>query len=98
MGLRRRPDITTAPFIDGSTVLYDPRASAAYALNASAALVWTALDGSGARDAIVSRLADVYDASADVIARDTDACLAHLASLGLLEPIRDANADRDASA
>ncbi|MGI8915343.1 MAG: PqqD family protein [Chloroflexota bacterium] len=42
--LVRHPDISTFP-LDDDLVLYDARDGAAHVLNATAALVWTAVDG-----------------------------------------------------
>lgn len=83
---RRRSDVRRETLPDGSAVLYDPCTEMTYAITASAALVWEACDGVATRAAITARLAEVYDAPSEVIARDVDALLDHLGEAGLLEP------------
>jgi hypothetical protein len=83
--LRRRLDVRCEPLPDGSAVLYDPVAETAYAISESAALVWELCDGAHTATAIGGELAAVYDAPADVIARDVAALLDRLLELGLLE-------------
>lgn len=83
--LRRRGDVRCEPLPDGSAVLYDPEAETAYAISESAALVWELCDGAHSATAIGQELATVYDAPADVIARDVDALLRRFQELGLLE-------------
>jgi len=89
---RRRFEVRCEPLPDGSAVLYDPRTETAYAISASAALVWELCDGAHPATAIGAELAAVYDAPADVIARDVAALLDRFQELGLLE-----RAGRDAA-
>jgi hypothetical protein len=89
---RRRPDVRVERLPDGSAVLFDPRTQMTYAVTASAALVWETCDGVATPTDIAGRLADVYDAASDVIARDVDALLAHFREIGLLEPAAGAGA------
>jgi hypothetical protein len=83
---RRRPNIRLERLPDGSGVLYDPQNAMTYAVTASAVLVWEACDGTHSALAITERLAGVYDAPHEQIARDVAALLAHLDGLGLFEP------------
>lgn len=80
-----RPDVRCTPLPDGSAVLYDPATETAYAISESAALVWELCDGAHGAAAITEELATVYDAPADIIARDVAALLDRLLELGLLE-------------
>jgi hypothetical protein len=77
---------------DGSAVLFDPLTQMAYAVSASAALVWETCDGVCTPSEIAEHLAGVYDPPEDVITRDVDALLAHLRELGLLEAGSEAGA------
>ena len=81
---RRRPDVRAEVLPDGSMALYDPCTRVAYALNASATLVWQACDGTCATTSISDGLSAVYDAPPDVIAGDVAALLHDLTRLGLL--------------
>lgn len=84
----RRSDVRAERLPDGSGMLYDPAAQMAYAISASALLVWERYDGGCAPSVIVEELGQVYEAPSDRIARDVDALLQRLAELGLLEHAR----------
>jgi hypothetical protein len=84
---RRRDDVLTEFFPDGSGLVFDPRCERAYSLTTSAAIVWQACDGAHTTDAMAEELVAVYEAPADVIAVDVRALLEHLSEIGLLEPV-----------
>ena len=85
----RRGDVRSERLPDGSGMLFDPRTGVAYAITASAVLVWDACDGAHSLTAIVDQLAEVYEAPAEIIARDVPALLHDLCGRGLLEPAPD---------
>src|SRR5215831_18738794 len=82
---RRRSEIRADPLPDGSAVLFDPRTEMAYAITTSATLVWEACDGRHSTAAIVESLMALYDAPSEVISRDVQALLQHLAACDLLQ-------------
>lgn len=82
---RRRLDVESEILPDGSMVLYDPIIATAYPISESAALVWDACDGRNTTEAIVERLADVYDAPTERIGRDVRTLLTDFVNHGLLE-------------
>lgn len=82
---RRRPGVRVESLPDGSAVLYDPTTSMAYAITASAAQIWEWCDGAHDPAAMVAGLAELYDAPAEVIARDVAALIARLRAAGLFE-------------
>jgi hypothetical protein len=84
---RRRPDVLTEFYPDGSGLLFDPRQDRAYSLTASAAIIWQTCDGAHTTDAMAEVLVAVYDAPANVIEDDVSAMLEQLFETGLLEPV-----------
>lgn len=57
--LIRAGDLTERS-IDGELVIYDPARQKVHALNATAAFIWNALDGSRGLDVIVALLSERY--------------------------------------
>lgn len=84
---RCRQDVHAERLPDGSAVLFDPSQGMAYPLTASAALVWDGCDGGCSVDELVDRVAERYDAPAEVIAADVALLLNDLGQKGLLEPV-----------
>jgi hypothetical protein len=88
----RRSDVEWVE-LDGEAVLYDPRAHTLHRLNASAATVWRACDGTAAPDQITRAIEDGYSGSRGSIAPDVSDVIAQFRRLGLLErPGEDAAA------
>ena len=82
--LARRPDVEWTE-LDGETVLYDPRANMMHSLNASAAAVWVACDGTAAADEIVRAMETDYSGDRSEIARDVRAIIERFRRQGLLD-------------
>ena len=74
--LAHRSSLRALPLPDGGLTLYASEGSTAYVMNASAAQVWSSIDGRTRLALIVERLrrahADVGDVSADVARIATD--------------------------
>jgi hypothetical protein len=72
--------------LDREAVLYDPRARTLHRLNAPAAAVWTACDGSATAEEISRALKGAYrEPSAAAIEDDVRALIARFRRLNLLE-------------
>ncbi len=72
-----------APLLD-RTVLYDTVSETAHVLNASAALVWEACDGSTTVAELAAEVAEITGAAAPTVAADINGYLADLAEAGLV--------------
>jgi hypothetical protein len=83
---RRRSEVTFQPMPDGTAVLVDPASGAAYALNATGALVWQLCDGSRALDDIAAALAERFDVTPAQACHDIAAPVQTLRELDMLEP------------
>jgi Coenzyme PQQ synthesis protein D (PqqD) len=81
----RRPDVEWVE-LDGEAVLYDPTAQVLHRLNASAAAVWAACDGTASVDRITSVIAHTYSGAQGDVARDVPPVIDQLRRLGLLRP------------
>lgn len=82
-GARPRLDVITIPFQDG-IVLLDRRRDRVTACNASATLIWRALQSGASPSDAAAALADTYDLPRDRAKRDVAAILASWAAEGLL--------------
>jgi hypothetical protein len=58
-------------------------------LSASAAAIWSAIDGIADREAIALQIAADYNMRIDDVSGDVFAFLDHLAELGLIEPVAE---------
>ncbi len=81
--LVRHPDISTFP-LDDNLVLYDARDGAVHVLNATAALVWTAVDGMRNARALARGLAAHCGIAAPPALADVCSLLADLRRADLL--------------
>lgn len=72
---------------DGSGVLVDPQTGESYALNATAATVWSLCDGAHTQEEIVDALLERYEAAPETIAEGVELLLAQLLELGVAEPV-----------
>jgi hypothetical protein len=82
----RRSDIVSDTLPDGSTVLYDPRAHRAYAINATAAHIWNECGGTQSIVEIADVLLSIFDVEPDRVAREVASLLQELLTHKLLEP------------
>jgi hypothetical protein len=80
----RRADVEWV-VLDGEAVLYDPSAHTLHRLNAGAAAVWTACDGTASQGQITRTIEDAYPGSEGVIARDVPAVIESFRRSSLLE-------------
>lgn len=76
--------------LDGEAVLYHPGTGAAVVLNATAALVWSSLDGASTLDAVASRLARTFSADPDEVRIEVVEVVRGFGCQGLLEGVRQA--------
>jgi Coenzyme PQQ synthesis protein D (PqqD) len=81
---RRRVDVEWIE-LDGEAVLYDPRSMTLHRLNAAAAAVWAACDGSATTEEISRALEGVYDGPSAAIEGDVRGLIARFRRLNLLE-------------
>jgi Coenzyme PQQ synthesis protein D (PqqD) len=84
--LARRPDVESA-VLDGETVLYDAKAHMMHWLNASAAVVWAACDGTAGADEIVRAIEADYPGQRSEIEHDVRAIIERFRRLDLLRPV-----------
>jgi hypothetical protein len=80
----RRSDVEWTE-LDGETVLYDPKANMMHSLNASAAVVWAACDGTVAAHEIVRAIETDYSGDRNEIERDVLAIIEQFRRQGLLD-------------
>jgi hypothetical protein len=81
----RRDDVEWVE-LDGEAVLYDPVARTLHRLNAAAARVWEACDGTLSQDGITRAIEDAYSGSRPAVARDVPMLIARFRRLSLLRP------------
>jgi Coenzyme PQQ synthesis protein D (PqqD) len=81
----RRADVEWVK-LDREAVLYDPRAHMLHRLNAGAAAVWAACDGTASAGQITRSIQDTHSGSRGVIERDVTAVIERLRRLDLLWP------------
>lgn len=79
----RRSDVEWVE-LDGEAVLYDPRSQTLHQLNAGAAAVWAALDGSTTTSQITHLIEGAYQGAKDAIARDVAAVIRRFRRSNLL--------------
>lgn len=80
-----RAGIELGPMPDGSAVLLDTTSGAAYAVNATAAEVWSLCNGLRSEADIAAALLERYEATPAEVTASVRALLAHLNELGVLE-------------
>jgi hypothetical protein len=83
--LRLRGEALAWREVGEETIALDLDASLYLAANSSGTLLWNELAAGTTRDALVSRLVQVYGVEPDVAATDVDEFLAALEANGLLE-------------
>jgi hypothetical protein len=71
--------------LDNEAVLYDPRSRTLHGLNAAAAAVWAACDGSATIKEISRALEGAYDGTVAAIEGDVRSLIARFRRLNLLE-------------
>jgi len=81
---QRRADVRVR-VVDGETVVFDRRRGLIHHLNPTAHYIWERCDGSATVAAIAQQLAATFGVEAQTAAADVAACVAHLATLELLE-------------
>jgi Coenzyme PQQ synthesis protein D (PqqD) len=79
----RRADVEWVE-LDGEAVLYDPQSHVVHRLNAGAASVWAACDGTASQRRIARDLEKTYSGPPGVITRDVRTVIRRLRRLGLL--------------
>jgi len=85
MGLRRAQDVVFE-VVDGRAILIDAEGKELITLNPVGTLVWNALDGGADVGTLADRLLpELTGVTRDVLARDIDAFIDELASLGLVD-------------
>ena len=82
----RRADVEWVE-LDGEAVLYDPQSHVVHRLNAGAAAVWTACDGTASPRRIARDLEKTYSGPPGVITRDVRTVIRRLRRLGLLRQL-----------
>lgn len=93
----RRPDVEWIE-LDGEAVVHDPRTGSLHRLNASAASVWAASDGSSTVDDIVGAMRETYAGHDNAIAHDVHEALTQLRREGLLDVSRGDQSPTESSA
>lgn len=82
--LRIREDALDWVEVDSEVVVLDSQQDKYLGTNRSGALLWQELARGATRDELVQVLADTFDITAEVAARDTDTFLSALREQGLL--------------
>ena len=77
--------------LDGEAVVYSPGTGAAVVLNATAALVWSSLDGASTLDALAGRLATTFGADPEQVRTQLVEVARGFGANGLLEGVRQAS-------
>lgn len=89
---RRRFDVTVHE-LDDEALVYDPVTGSTHRLNATALVIWNALDGTRDTQAVARHLADAFDVAEDAALTHVERLLAALRSQQLL--IDDINDESD---
>ena len=79
----RRPGVEWVE-LDNEVVVYDPATQSLHRLNASAAHVWLACDGTTSVDQLVNRVARLYTETGETIGTDVRALLGRLVDAGIV--------------
>jgi PqqD family protein of HPr-rel-A system len=80
----RAPSVSAVE-LDGETVLYDLRGRRLHLLNASATVIWAALDGSRTSDDLVEELSEAFGIEVETMHDHVTWVLATLREEGLIE-------------
>ena len=71
----------------GGLVVYDQQRGSYHELNAVGSAIWRALEGGRTREAVIERLAGLFDADPAAISADVDPFLSSLLADGLIRPV-----------
>lgn len=86
---RREAQVEIAEF-DDATVVFDDRTNTVHLLEAFAAVVFDACDGSTVRSALAEEISDALGQPCATVAEQVDATIANFAGLGLLDGVEPA--------